>query len=366
MAVIFRFTAILSVYYQVEVRRGCATVRNCLVCNKDLQGSSLRCQNCHWPSRFADQEFRDPSLKKATLDWAIQIYREFINLRQDLGDRAEVPVRNINNLTLTETDQDRDELRSDLTKLNNGMKIISDEQNSHTQKISQLFNRLGEVEKLLQSQQVSTANINTFIGQQVAENQRISSQNQSDLQVLETHDRLIKEHHQKIGQIDSIKSILLNRRVNQSVVADSGNNSSSSVVATNNVGMSFSSEEIDLIGEYNNSPQEIPNSLREQMISVSIDPEAFVRLRDGNDSNITFNKDRKGNYLVVSKGGYSYLIPNKQRRIIAQIYITTKAIYNCEGYSESYQNFQLIKPALVSEDAIDCWRLNQKGILEFI
>jgi hypothetical protein len=342
-------------------------VRNCLVCNKDLQESSLRCQNCHWPSRFADQEFRDLSLKKETLDWAIQIYREFINLRQDIGYQAEVPVRNMINLPLIKTDRDNDELRSDLTKLNNGMKIISDEQNSHTQKISQLFNYLGELDKLLQSQQVSTANINTFIGQQVAENQRINSQNQSDRQVLETHDRLIREHHQKIGQIDSIKSILSNRRVNQSVVADSGNNSLSSVVApSNNPGMSFSSEEIDLIGEYNSSSQEIPNSLRDQITSVSIDPEAFIRLRDGNDSNIIFNKDRKGNYLVVSKGGYSYLIPNKQRKIISQIYITTKAIYNCEGYNESYENFRLIKPALVSEDAIDCWRLNQKGILEFI
>jgi hypothetical protein len=97
-----------------------------------------------------------------------------------------------------------------------------------------------------------------------------------------------------------------------------------------------------------------------------LDPEAFTRLRDGDDSNIVFNRDRKGNYLILPRGGYCYLVPNKLRKITSQIYLTTKAIYDCGGYNESYREFHLVKPALVVEELANCWRLSRRGILHFI
>jgi hypothetical protein len=130
--------------------------------------------------------------------------------------------------------------------------------------------------------------------------------------------------------------------------------------------LTFTLEELDWLQDYNSDFLDVPNSLHDRVANVSINEETFTRLRDGNESNIAFKPDdRKGNYWVIARGRYHYIVPSKQRRMISQIYIVTKAIYKCNGYSESYKNFRLIKPALVSEESIGCWKLVRKGILEF-
>ena len=244
------------------------------------------------------------------------------------------------------------------------MEAMAGDQDINIHKISQMDKRLEEIERLLQSQQTSSSKFNSFIEQQQIENKIIKDQNQAAIQAVEIQDKLIQEQQKKISRIDTIEAILSNRNASPLTAIASEVEERSSAIS-NSAALSFSSDEIDLIGEYNRSPDEIPDSLSDDGNNVSIEQEAFARLWNGDDSNLTFKIDRKGNYLVIRRSGYSYLVPDKQRKIILQIYTTTKAIYNCEGYNEQYQKFRLIKPAIVSEESIDRWRITQKGILEF-
>jgi uncharacterized coiled-coil protein SlyX len=340
-------------------------MKNCPVCNTiNSSSSSVQCQTCRWPLKFVDQDFRDAKVKQVTLNWAKSLYGQLMELMQDPSVRSNTSTHNRNNVQLLEPDQDIDELRSELKILTDKMNVVAGDRDVNAQKISQLSSRIDELGRLIQSQQSSFATFNAFIEQQKAENQKLNSQCQATVQAFDSRDKLIQEQQKKISRIDTIERILKNPRTSSSASIDEPRTERLRPV-TNSSNLSFSSEEIDLISEYNQSIDDISSSLSEVGNNVSIESEAFARLWDGDDSNLTFKSDRKGNYLIVRRGGYSYLVPNKQRKIISQIYTTTKALYNCEGYNEQYQKFELIKPALVAEDAIDRWRLTQKGVLEF-
>jgi hypothetical protein len=126
----------------------------------------------------------------------------------------------------------------------------------------------------------------------------------------------------------------------------------------------ISPAERDLLDFYNRSA-DIPENIRKDATHVSIDQDALNRLRDGDMSQLTFVTDQKGNFLVVRRGGYQYLVPNKKRPINSLIHKTVKSIYACEGYHENYEQFTLVRPALVEEVASDRWQLSQKGGLKF-
>lgn len=338
-------------------------MKTCPVCNTSSD-SSLQCPTCRWPLKFVDQEFRDPKVKQVTLNWAKSLYGQLMELIPDASVRSNPAPHNRNNVQLLEPDREIDELKSELRTLTNGLKLVAGDRDINTQKISQLSSRVDELGRLFQSQQASFTAFNAFIEQQKTENYRLNSQYQATVQAFDSRDKLIQEQQKKIDRIDTIERILKNPHTSVSASINAPGKESLGAVV-NGSALSFSSEEIDLISEYNRSLDDISSSLSEVGTNVSIESEAFARLWDGDDSNLTFKSDRKGNYLILRRGGYSYLVPNKQRKIISQIYTTTKALYNCEGYNEQYQKFELIKPAIVAEDSIDRWRLTQKGVLEF-
>ncbi len=211
--------------------------------------------------------------------------------------------------------------------------------------IKDLSDRLQALTNLYQEQQKQAA---AAIQKQSLENEKIYSQQKELYKATNRQNQLLNE----MGAVRAITPQLL------SIVTG--------MVIESVPPPAALSDEEQIVAEYNLKPHEIPQDWREHFMSVSLDPEAFIRLRDGDDSNIVFNRDRKGNYLILPRGGYYYLVPNKQRKIISQIYVGIKVIYDCDGYSESYREFHLVKPALVSDGATDCWRLIRKGILQFM
>jgi hypothetical protein len=328
-------------------------MKNCSVCSNLAQKAISYCQNCGWPLAFADEDFRDPNLKQAVISWAYQKYREGEVLK--LG-RVPTNAPSNMNVQMPEPTQTMEPLQMEITTLNNGMKVIVAEQDEHAKKIQSLFDRLQALEQLFQAEKKNNAN---FVDQQSAENRQLYSQQKSLFEISNQHTRVL-------NNINSARVAPGQQPVGSQFIAinDALDQPPLSIAAHSEQDML--SAEGSIVTEYNKVPNEIPGTWREHATNVSIDPEAFARLRDGDDSNITFNKDRKGNYLILPRGGRFYLVPNKQRKIISQIYITTKAIYDCDGYNESYRDFQLIKPALIAEESIDCWRLSQKGTLQFI
>ncbi len=170
---------------------------------------------------------------------------------------------------------------------------------------------------------------------------------------------LIRAVQKQDQEIQMLKSILTNPFVQKLNTLDN-------LLDETTLELNSSPEELDLLREYNSNLLKVPVSLRDRAANVTINEETFSRLQHGDESNIAFEPDRKGNYLVITRGEHRYLVPNKQRKISTTMYAVTKAVYKCDGYSESYKEFCLIKPALVFEESINCWKLSQQGTLEFI
>jgi hypothetical protein len=374
-------------------------MRNCQVCNTAFGSGSLSyCPNCQWPVR-AITAIPDLALGQDVLQWVKRKYQETtpcstdsrgINLPLSSSKRISVSTE-LNNASSIRTEsilqpsskmnsqiggddaQNIESLKLDLVALSHRIKIAEDQQINSDIETNKLSQKSQELEQAIQRITKSIMDMSSFLDKQNKKNQELDSQYDQWHSAQEKSGKydhqiqdLIKEQQKQIGEINWLKDLLTSRHVGRSA---SGSNSAAilpvnvPMVATSD--LNFAPEELDLLRDYNSNPLEIPNSLRDRAINVSIDEETFSRLRDGNESNIAFKPDRKGNYLIITRGGYRYLVPNKQRKIITHIYAVTKAVYKCDGYSESYKDFRLIKPALVYEELIDCWKLSQQGILEF-
>jgi hypothetical protein len=331
-----------------------------VVCNNTAQ--KVVCQNCGWPLNMTDAA----SLQTAQ-NWAVQMYRKVLRLEAELGRRPTKPTSAMS-VQLSEPTELVETLRAEINTLRNGMQLMAAEQDGHSKELESLSDRVQALTNLCQEQKKQAA---AAIQQQSIENEKIYSQQKELYKATNRHTQVLNE----LGAVrPSVSQPLASMPVMAIVEASPGLPLSltappvggDSHLVTQHDHRSALSDEEEIVAEYNLKSQEIPQAWREQFMNVSIDSEAFGRLRDGDDSNIIFNRDRKGNYLILPRGGYYYLVPNKQRKIISQIYITTKAIYDCGGYNESYREYQLVKPALVAEESTDCWRLSRKGTLRFM
>jgi hypothetical protein len=370
---------------------------NCQVCNTTIKSAQF-CSNCQWPVS-AIRAIADPTLGEAVLRWAQKKYHETTARGADSRDGIELPLTSSkkgsekfpaersgvsfsNSGSMTEPSfqsrmnahmggedsQSLDSLRSELVALSRRIASTEDQRLSSETETSKLSQRSQVLEQDIQKVTKAVEDMRSFFNKQNQENQKLDNQWHSAQKTSENHDQqiqnLIREQQQQVAEINWLKSLLTNRHVGQSASTPAAMLPANAPMVIN-PDLSFAPEELDLLRDYNSNSLEVPSSLRDQSANVSIDEETFARLRDGNESNIAFKSDRKGNYLVITRGGYRYLVPNKQRKIITHIYAVTKAVYKCDGYSESYKDFRLIKPALVSEESIDCWKLSQQGILEF-
>ncbi len=338
----------------------------CPVCGNSTQKTI--CENCDWPLNMADAA----SLQSA-INWAYHMYRRVLRLEAQLGTKPTKPLSEMN-VQLLEPPTDLVEpLRAEIKTLTNGMEVIAKEQEEHTAEIRKLSEQLQNILQLFHD---NKEEVDAAFQKQSIENKKIYSQQQSLSEISNQHTHALNDFTRLLNDMNAGISVappaiagsrgMAEIRANGRANDDNAANPQQSLPATISEDHQSPSDEDLIVSEYNRKVNEVPLAWREQFMSVTLDPEAFLRLRDGNDGNIVFNRDRKGNYLILPRGGYCYLVPNKQRKIISQIYITTKAIYDCGGYSESYREFHLVKPALVAEESADCWRLSRKGILQFM
>jgi hypothetical protein len=346
-------------------------MKKCPVCNSSSNIEQIPyCRKCDWPTGIVAAMPKHPELCQAILDWAIQIYKENIQLKNiQLKNESDSSASVIN--VEFQDSLDLEPLKLELASLNDRIKAVEDnssQRSAQTNSVPDISKVVGEIQVIKKA----IRDTNGFLEEQNLQNQKLDTYKQQSEKVLAEHQRmlqdLIREQQRQGDELKMVRFSPSARNVNQllpttPVVEDL----SSSLMTSSNLGVRSSGlGESGLIKEYNASSQEVPKSLRDGSKNVSIADEAVASIRDGNVSNITFKLNRSGNFLIITRGGYCYLVPNKQRRIIPQMYTVAQALYKCAGYSENYQDFRLLKPALVTEESIDCWKLSQQGTLEFI
>ncbi len=334
-------------------------MKKCPICNSSSNIEQIPyCRKCCWPTGITESMPKHVELCQAILDWASQAYKENLQLKNQLKNDSDSPAIKATNTEIQDS-LDLEPLKLELASLNDRIKVMED---NNSQRSSETGS-LPDTAKIVADIQVikkAIRDTNGFLEQQILQNQKLDAHKQHSEKILAEHQRVLQDLiNEQQRQSEGIKTVKSSSSAPNAVEMSSPLMSNSFGINSSGLG------ESGLIREYNGNSQEVSKSLLDESKNVSIDDEAMAKIRDGNVSNITFKLNRSGNFLIVPRGGACYLVPNKQRRITPQTYAIAQAIYRCDSYSENHKDFNLIKPALVSEESIGCWKLVRKGILEF-
>lgn len=113
-----------------------------------------------------------------------------------------------------------------------------------------------------------------------------------------------------------------------------------------------------------------PDSFLKEVTEVSETEESIEARRLGTSQTAIFEKARrgKGNYGILIREGFNYLVPKANIKINEYNYETVETLFECQGYQSGYSNdFKLVKPAIVSPiSSGEKWKLIELGVLQFL
>ncbi len=116
--------------------------------------------------------------------------------------------------------------------------------------------------------------------------------------------------------------------------------------------------------DYNNRQKNFADTYRS--LVVEREPENYNLSRAGQTEEVILTEEIQGNYWLFSHDGLIYVVPSQKLKIREDKLNEVKDLFDCENYQESnYDNYTLIKPALVSQKVNGNWRLKEKGKLQF-
>jgi hypothetical protein len=117
---------------------------------------------------------------------------------------------------------------------------------------------------------------------------------------------------------------------------------------------------------YRRNPDNFKNQYAPEIVSE--DPENLNKRRAGDNQEMILSKDRQGNYWLFNDGSTTYLIPSPKLKVNDLNMGTAGGLFTCENYTSGYQSMTVVRPAIVSSQpgVTGRWKLEQKGILEFI
>ena len=127
---------------------------------------------------------------------------------------------------------------------------------------------------------------------------------------------------------------------------------------------SLLSEEEQLSKDYKDKEKRI--NLSKNAIIVSPTIESLDNSRLGVDKLVVLEeKQRKGNYWILTQGSSQYLVPSDTIKINSHNSNTLEELFECEDVNNE-NKFELLKPAKVSSIGEKKWKLSKPGKLKFI
>jgi hypothetical protein len=329
-------------------------VEKCLVCSHEFTRDGNRCPRCQWPIGFGSIT-RDPRTDADVVNWAAMMYKKLLKMYEQQqvvtsNFQPEAPPAPAPPAQSPQTDVSALEARVQqlTTELHTFNGAYIQERHRYNRKIDELTKEVEFFKEIIQTNQDSSEKIANLERQYREIIQRLVLQSvPPPISLAALRD--------ESAELEPAQTQPISLPVFESI---------SEQIQPPEVKAPISPAERDLLDFYNRSA-DIPKDIRKDATDVSIDKDALDRLRDGDMSQVTFVTDQNGEFLVVRRGSFQYLVPNKKRPINPHIHKTVKSIYTCEGYHENYEQFTLVRPALVEEVADDRWQLGQKGVLKF-
>jgi hypothetical protein len=318
-------------------------VEKCLVCSNEFIRDGNRCPRCQWPIGFGSIT-RDPRTDADVVNWAAMMYKKLLKMYEQQqvvtsNFPPEAPPSQSPQIDVSALEARVQQLTTELHTFNGA---YIQERHRYNRKIDELTKEVEFFKEIIQTNQDSVEKIASLERQYRDIIQRLVVQSPPVSPPIS-----LAALRDESAELEPIQTQPISLPVFENIPEQ---------IQPPEVKAPISPAERDLLDFYNRSA-DIPKNIRKDAIDVSID--------QGDASQVTFVTDQNGEFLVVQRGSFRYLVPNKKRPINPHIQKTVKAIYTCEGYHENYEQFTLVRPALVEEVASDRWQLGQKGVLKF-
>jgi hypothetical protein len=322
-------------------------MERCLVCSQELARDSSRCPRCQWPIGFGSIT-RDPRTDADVVNWAAMMYKKLLKMHDQQQTATSNVQSEVPQADLSSLEARVQQLTTELHSFNGS---YIQERHRHNRKIDELTQDVAFFKEIIQTNQESIEKIANLERQYQEISQQLVAQYSPPVSELIPL-AVIRDEPQS-PRLELVRSPPISLPVFEVI-------SEQPVIPE--IKSPISPAERDLLDFYNRS-LDILENIHQETTSVSIDQDALHQNRG--ISQVTFVGSHTGDFLVVRQGEYQYLVPKKKRQINSHIHKTVKYAYICEGYHENYEQFILLRPALVEEIASNCWQLGQKGVLKF-
>ncbi len=169
----------------------------------------------------------------------------------------------------------------------------------------------------------------------------------------------IQDNHQKI--IDSearLHELLSEQQFSKSV---NHHNSLTSDIS-NLSSIAIVDQILQFVETYNQDKNLSPDRI---ITTVKSTQENVEQRRTGNIDIVTLENTTQKKYWIIKEDNDHYLVPHAKIKIDEYNRTTLESLFDCTNFTSEYSDFQLVKPAKVSQLSSQTWQLEEKGKLNF-
>jgi hypothetical protein len=123
---------------------------------------------------------------------------------------------------------------------------------------------------------------------------------------------------------------------------------------------------VDKISQFIESYNQDKNSISDKVKAMVAETQASLnQRRSGSNNIVTLENTTQKKYCVIELDNDYYLVPHAKIKIDEYNRTTLESLFDCTNFTSEYSDFQLVKPAKVSQLSSETWQLEEKGQLDF-
>jgi hypothetical protein len=123
---------------------------------------------------------------------------------------------------------------------------------------------------------------------------------------------------------------------------------------------------VDKITKFIETYNQNKNSLTDKAKAMVAETQASLnQRRSGSSDIVTLENTSQKKYWIIEEDNDYYLVPHAKIKIDEYNRTTLESLFDCTNFTSEYSDFQLVKPAKVSQINSEIWQLEEKGKLDF-
>ncbi len=123
---------------------------------------------------------------------------------------------------------------------------------------------------------------------------------------------------------------------------------------------------IDKVSQFVDTYNQDRNSISEKAKFMVAETQASLnQRRSGSSDTVTLENTSQKKYCIIEEDSDNYLVPHAKIKFDDFNKSTLESLFYCTNFTSDYSDFQLVKPAKVSQIDLETWQLEEKGKLDF-